>query len=300
MPNMQDTQIKAMQYQIRFLWVVILLLIFGFIALAMRRNLFGTAFATGLSGTEKVVTLVSLKTGHRMVITGDGFQLFDKEGHSIVKLEGSTGEPQLTLTTWDTPWYKIPLSPNSKSPKLQQGPSLLLQPTTVEVFDGASESASIGIDAGPAVVLNGGNSNEQVSSGGFSIWNTCTQNSGVPVNPDTGIRMKDLPAIGQNCYQTHASLNTFLGLQIKTCKTYKGQPLDKANKDKGCESLTARSMPWGEQGAHISLSEDGQTRLSLGHTLLTSPRVGGEEKTPISQITEFDRNGKVIWESPQG
>lgn len=46
------------------------------------------------------------------------------------------------------------------------------------------------------------------------------------------------------------------------------------------------------------LREDGRPRLAIGRAILTSPAVGGQEVTPLSNITAFDKKGKVIWRLP--
>ena len=50
---------------------------------------------------------------------------------------------------------------------------------------------------------------------------------------------------------------------------------------------------------HLDLFDnDGKLRAALGVTDLQITRTGASEKTAPSSLTLFDKEGKVIWQSP--
>ncbi|MGH2507530.1 MAG: hypothetical protein ACRDHZ_09045, partial [Ktedonobacteraceae bacterium] len=233
---------------------------------------------------QERLVLISPKTGSSLVLSGDGIQLLDKEGHSLAALSQSDGNPELKLTQWTalSPFQRLLSQSVGKPATLKEGGSLDLHPTLIYMTRCAlftcQDNASLNLDGGPTLVLNSPDNTD--GFGNLGLWEAN--------------RCFDAKA---TCYATRVALNQSLGLTMTTCKTKKGVPLSKANKDEGCESVHVGTAPLGEvsKGARITLREDGKARLVIGRAILTSPSVGGQEITPLSQITAFDKKGKVIW-----
>ncbi len=238
-----------------------------------------------IAQAERIV-LISPKTGNRLVLSGNGFQFFDKQGDPLVKLTQSNHTPQLTLTQWREPtsqFFASVLHPHAKQSqpvKLKEGGSLDLHPTLVHMTRCAfcNDNVFLGLAGGPSLVLNSGDLNDSFSNFGLSETNRCFDAK-------------------STCYVTSIFLDETLGFSMKSCKTNRGIPLSKTNKDEGCESVNIGSMPL-DDGASISLRKDGEHRLMLGRATLTSPSLGGREITPISEITAFDKRGTVVWRIP--
>lgn len=308
MHDTQDRQIKAMRRQIRFLWAAILILVLGLFAVVAPDKFSRTANATTLASDATTLALVSPKTGNRVVINGDGFQLLDKDGHVLVRMSDLQGSPTMTFTNWGISLaaavQNAQCASSSKDSKrncpltLGKGASLTLKPSSVFIDGGYGNSAMLSLDMGPTLTLAGRSGGAGISTDRLWVSNTC-DNAQVPVNPQTGRVMKGALPLGPNCYETHVDLGSVLGLSLTTCKKINGQPLNAKDKDEGCESVQATSFPLDGQGAHVSLGEDGNTRLTLGGTVLSGVRVGGQEFTPLSQITAFDKKGYVVWKIPE-
>jgi hypothetical protein len=238
------------------------------------------------------IVLVSPKTGTRLVLSGDGFQLLDKDGHTLAQLAQSDGNPGLTLTQWTVPWSVEWLFQSSGKrsgpPQPKEEASLDLHPTRVFLsgcpsFRCSSNYAALDLNGGAGLVLSSGDMTEGISNlGGFWQSNRCFDAK-------------------STCYATNISLDEITGLSIKTCKTDRGAPLSTTNRNEGCESVHIGSTQLGDvsKGARIVLREDGKPRLAIGRAMLTSPAVGGQEITPISQITAFDKKGAVVWRIPR-
>lgn len=243
----------------------------------------------GIAKQEQIV-LVSPKTGTRLILSGDGLQLLDKDGHSLAALTQSDGNPQLMLTQWMIRWpveaeFDLRREP-SKPPRTEEGAELDLHPTRVYMtrcpLFTCKDTAVLGLDyGGPALLLTDGDTREDISDFGFSASNGCSDAK-------------------STCYASDISLNDNLGIFMKTCKTERGAPPSTADKDDGCESVHISSTQVSDvsKGARIVLREDGRPRLVIGRAILTSPAVGGQEITPISQITAFDKKGAVVWRMP--
>lgn len=313
MLNKQDGQIKAMRRQIRFLWTAILVLVLGLFAIVAPAKFSRTANATTLASDVTTLTLISPKTGNRVVINGDGFQLLDKDGHVLVQMSDLQGAPTLTLTHWHymvraNQSFSEALAQESRCAttgtdskgacSMEKVASLTLRPSSVLIDGGYGNTAMLSLDMGPLLTLADRSGGAGISTEGLWAGNTC-DNAQVPVHPQTGRVMKGALPLGPNCYETHVGLGDALGLSLTTCKRINGQPINVKDRDEGCESVQATSFPLDGQGAHISVSEDGNPRLTLGGTVLTGIGVGGQEFTPLSQITAFDKNGHVVWKIPE-
>lgn len=305
MHDTQDGQIKAMRRQIRFLWAAILALVLGLFAILAPDKFSRTANASTLASDATTLTLVSPETGDHLVMDGNGIRLLDKEGHILLQMLDLKGTPTVQLTRWSTPSYTWQEAVNDLEGKhtkhkdvLEKGPTLTLKPLSVFIDGGYNDNAMLTLEMGPTLTLDGRNGNAGISTSDFWNGNTC-DNTQVPVNPQTGRAMKGALPLGPNCYETHIDLSSALGLSLTTCKKINGQPMNVKDKNEGCESVQATSFPMDGQGAHVSLSEDGNPRLILGGAMLTGVRVGGQEYTPLSQITAFDKKGYVVWRIPE-
>lgn len=245
------------------------------------------AVRQAMTPQEGQIILTSAKTGSRLVLSGDGFQLLDKQGHTLATLTQSDGTPELKLTQWTASWSFQNLLSHSvgKPSTLKEGGSLDVHPTLLYMtrcpLFTCQDNASLNLDSGPALVLNSPNNSDGFSNLGLWESNRCEDSN-------------------STCYKTSVSLDESLGLSMTTCKTEGGTPLSKTNKDVGCESVHIDSAPLGEvsSGARMVLREDGRPRLVIGRAVLTSPSVGGQEITPISQVTAFDKKGTVVWRMP--
>ncbi|HKT32840.1 MAG TPA: hypothetical protein VJS89_10200 [Gammaproteobacteria bacterium] len=304
MLDTQDQQVKAMRRQIRFLWAAILALVLGLFAIVASAKFSSTANATTLANDATTLTLISSKTGNHLVMDGDGLRLQDKEGHVLLEISDLHGTPQVRLTQWQAPSRLLELFGNVEDAQTKhkstwrKGVTLTLKPRSVLIDGGYGDSAMLTLEMGPTLTLHGSNGFAGISTGDMWVGNECN-NKQVPVNPQTGLLMKGLPPLGTSCYETHVDLGSELGLSLTTCKKINGQPVNAKDKNEGCESVQATSFPLDGQGAHVSLSEDGNPRLILGGAMLTGMRVGGQEFTPLSQITAFDKKGYVVWKIPE-
>jgi hypothetical protein len=267
------------------LWVIIAVIAVLFVAsitAGVIQIVSGRSVA--LSGSLTSLTIGPSKNGDHLFLTGDSLALVNANGTVVAHLTDTPNKgPILAMDQWvrykQPSWVAI-VSGKKASNKL--GPpkkvaSISITPSTVLIShgkDGTAEFTSEGGE-GPRLLLSENELTGSLSPFDLSLSYDCFSYSGT-------------------CFQKTASLDTAFGLQIKTCVMHNGLPLNSTNKDVGCKAISA-----GDLGAlHISLQQDGNDRLTIGSSQLTSPRVGGSAITPLSQITAFDKKGVVVWKVP--
>lgn len=281
-----DQQMGALRRQITFLWILTSTLAIALaIVVAAGAMLYSKGVNVPVTSTLASLTLGDSKSGHRLVLNGDGFQLLNKDGNTVALLNDSDDGGALKLNRWVRPSNQIDVAiaeATGKELQLKVGPpentnSADVTASTVYLSKGPTTA---GIQPGD-MFFHDGNTSGNFGLGSISVWNQCDYES-------------------PTCFESHASLNSnFLGLQIESCERHNGMPINSKQKNEGCMTVGATGRGFDGEGAQVSLGEDGVNRLVLGSTTLTRPRVGGREITPLSQISGFDSKNILVWKIPQ-